>query len=299
MSLQILKRTMDGDAFGRLREEIERYYTENNQAFAIVVKMGTYQQKVKQDSILVKYKKVLSRILPEQMLSEEGLFKGTTSKDINISQTRNFVDWARYLLGRPGASHTSDTRPYVSQALLEVKGQIDPSDYSDLEAELSYEMGQKQRSSRIFIPRGSRKADSALAHETVHDIQHNLRKHYPDIYTKLIESAVARKSQIVELIDKNKDKVGYSSASIFGVDESKLAYSGTGSSIMGRMVGIKTNEKLSSPQQILANKIDGYHRNDEILAMLMELESVGVSEASSILSDVLESSGLKARAIAP
>ena len=124
-----VKRTMDGDAFGRFREEIERYYSENVQALASggPVKLYHGSNSGPDDSILNSFKEkgILSNIASGY--GQGSGFFMWSDKNSAVNHAKNLVD--------PNSNMTTSATTGGRPMVVEATETLDPKNW-DLDYEL-------------------------------------------------------------------------------------------------------------------------------------------------------------------
>jgi TP901 family phage tail tape measure protein len=290
-----VKRTIDGNSLFKAREEFTRLFSS---------KFASGGQVSAKEKAIAQYKRILSSVLPKEMLSSEGFLRmpdgGSEPIDI-IPGTGLSASQLEIILGRfvgSGSYYKGTLKFQTMRHNLEAsKNTLSPIEYGTLKEFIDKNiegMGNKD----IISTKNSRHK-GILAHETFHDIQGFLYDNHPEIIDKLQTSLDKRKNQVAAWYNDPQSEAWrgrgqYKLNNFFPSKDSDSPYASYTTEDAGNFVTdkLRTSFVPQNISKILSKSQQDLGRN-ELIPVLMSAAAAGNPGATSLLSEVFAESGLK------
>ena len=254
---------------------------------------GKKKSKPSPEELLAQYKKVLSSILPKEMLTEDGLLKTPTGQGekINISTVGQQAYYS-------GALPFKAMRYQIEQA----KPLISKQEYSILKDFIDQNIIFETYDTPDTIEVGGAKHKGVLAHETFHDIQGYLYDYYPEIMGKLFASIEKQKDSIQEWYENpdNKKWTGPGNYQLTDILPNLTDRT------LGEQRNIGKNMAVSGFTTLQKAKVDPSRNSlralgrgsfdvgrNEAIPVLLGAASEGSTSAAKILEQIFADTGLK------
>ena len=282
------KRTIDATSRAKAMEEFQRYF---RGVYGIAEPSADLVQNFakggKVDDLLVKYKDIIKSIMPPEYLTKDGLLRTPSGEayNVGITQKRTPMAMIAAMLGSQGtAGYYGLADNLIKNRLEQNKNKFNPEDYQKLS---NYVQSRLAGPSVIDIPIGR---ENQLSHESFHAIQNYLLDNYPDIYTKLQDSAGKREKQFIDIYKSSPINKRYPLKSILPSSGDEAAYR---SSLAGfaslRTTMPKSKDAISSVTDQSAIDLS---RNEIIPLLISAAREFNDKKAESLLSDIFAEAGL-------
>ena len=283
-----VKRTIDSNSRGKAVEEFQKYF---RQQYGIPEPKEVELQKLasggKVDPLLEKYKSVIASIMPPEYIGKDGFLMtpGGESYGVGVEKSKSLIFklFGKYL---PKFGYTTQGQYSTLLRSLQLnKNKFNESDYISLETLIKDKFSREQQ--KIVVGSGS---ENILPHEAFHTIQSFLSTNYPDVYDKVLESAVLNKQDFIKVYSKSpiskKAFASYGLETLFATPQSnrknnyRNAFSG---------------EERASELRPVIDAAEAMLGNNEIIPTLLDMVSIYKDkEAEQLLSKIFTQSGLNA-----